>query len=53
MLAIDGPLSKLPREEIYKLFKPVVAGSLRGMDFEDPDDVYGNYPQLRPHDGEH
>ncbi|WP_237799439.1 TetR/AcrR family transcriptional regulator [Corynebacterium accolens] len=53
VLAIDGPLSKLPREEIYKLFKPVVAGSLRGMDFEDPDDVYGNYPELRPHDGEH
>ena len=48
VLAIDGPLSQLPREQILELFGPVVAGGLRGMDFKDPSNVYTRYADYKP-----
>ena len=48
VLAINGPMSRLPREQILELFTPVVAGALRGMDFKDPSNVYSRYSNYKP-----
>ena len=48
MLAINGPMSQLPREQILELFTPVVAGALRGMDFKQPSNVYSRYSNYKP-----
>ena len=48
VLAITGPMSQLPREQILELFTPVVAGALRGMDFKDPSNVYSRYSNYKP-----
>ena len=48
VLAVNGPMSQLPREQILELFAPVVAGGLRGMDFKDPSNVYSRYADYKP-----
>ena len=48
VLAINGPMSQLPREQILELFTPVVAGAMRGMDFKQPSNVYSRYSNYKP-----